>query len=346
MKAAILYKPNEPLIVEELSIPSLKRGQVLVKVLFSGVCHSQLMEAKGLRGNDRYLPHLMGHEGVGVVVDIGPGVTKIKPDDKVVLGWIKGVGLEGGGAQFLTKTGVVINSGSVTTFSEMTIVSENRVVKFDSSIPDHVGVMFGCALPTGAGIMMNDINPREGTTIAIFGLGGIGLSSLLSTSLFSFSRIIAVDIEEEKLLIAKKLGATDLINSKNVDPLAVIKDLTSDEGVDYAIDASGLVSVIEQAFASIKLKSGKLVFASHPKYGDKISIDPFELICGKKIIGSWGGGCNPDLDLPKFFSLYHSGKLPLDELLSKPYRLDDINEALGDLEKRKIIRALIKMDKL
>lgn len=343
MKAAVLYEVNKPLVIEELEIPVLKYGQILVKILYSGVCHSQLMEIKGFRGVDKYLPHLMGHEGVGIVADIGSGVSKVSIGDKVVLGWIKGFGLEGGGTQFSTKSGNLVNAGAVTTFSEMSIVSENRVVKLNSLIPDQVAVMFGCAIPTGAGIVINELKPKNGSTIAIFGMGGVGTSALISTALFSFSRIIAVDVEEDKLQLAHKLGATDLINSSKVDPVAVIKDITHGYGVDYAVEATGLANIVETAFASIKLRSGELIFASHPRFGDKISLDPFELICGKRIKGSWGGSCNPDVDLPKFFDLYLTGGLPLAELLSEPYRLDQINDALGALENRKLVRALIKI---
>lgn len=343
MKAAVLYELGRPLVIEDIEVPALRRGQIRVKISYSGVCHSQLMEARGLRGPDRFLPHLLGHEGVGLVHEVGPEVTKVKKGDRVILGWIKGNGIDGGGTQYRSAKGVVINSGAVTTFSEETVVSENRVVPVPREIPDRVAVLFGCAVPTGAGIILNEIKPPAGSTVAVFGLGGIGLSALMACPLFKPARLIAVDVEPEKLELAKKFGATHVINSSQTDVLTGIKEITNGEGVDYAVEASGLARVIEIAFSALKMKGGRLVFASHPKQGDRISLDPFELICGKSIQGSWGGACHPDKDLPVFFEMYQSGRLPLDSLLSKPYTLAEVNLALNDLEARKVARALLKI---
>ena len=172
MKAAVLYKTGEPLVVEDgIEIPDLQPGQVLVKVEYSGICRSQLMEALGNRGPDPHLPHLMGHEGAGKVVDIGNGVQKISKGDPVVLTWIKGEGANCPGAIY-NKNGLKINSGGVTTFSNFTVVSENRCVKLPEGIPLDVATLLGCALPTGAGIVMNSIRPSPSNSIAIFGAGG------------------------------------------------------------------------------------------------------------------------------------------------------------------------------
>ncbi len=196
MKAAVLFRLNEPLqIIDAIEIPSLASGQVLVKVAFSGVCHSQLMEVRGKRGSDPYLPHMLGHEGSGIVMKIGLGVKKVKPGDKVVLGWIKGEGMDVPGTRY--KHGdTVINAGGVTTFSDFTVVSENRCVKIPEQVPLDVAVLFGCALPTGAGIITNRIRPEAGSTLAIFGLGGVGMSALMASGLYNCSAVIAVDVED------------------------------------------------------------------------------------------------------------------------------------------------------
>lgn len=343
MKAAVLYKTGSPLIVEnDIEIPDLQKGQVLVKMAYSGLCHSQLMEVRGKRGKDPYLPHMLGHEGSGNVIKIGKGVTKIKPGDKVILGWIKGTGIEAPGAKY-KKGEVVINAGGVTTFSDYSIVSENRCVKLPDGIPMDLAVLFGCAMPTGAGIVLNRIKPKKGDSIAIFGLGGIGLSALVTTQFYACSKVIAVDIEDSKLDIARDFGATHLINPMKQDPLAEIKKLTEGQGVDYSIEAAGLTQTIEMAFKAVRKFGGLCVFASHPEVGAKIEIDPYDLICGKKIEGSWGGETKPDIDIPKFASLYNKKKLPLEKFLSHRYKLEQINMALDDLENRKIIRALIEM---
>lgn len=340
MKAAILYQTNQPLEIENITWNTLEYGQVLVEIAYSGVCHSQLMEARGKRGEDKWVPHLLGHEATGIVKDIGPDVTKVAKGDRVVLGWIAGSGIDAQGALYQNGN-KTINSGKVTTFSEYSVVSENRVVKLDNHIPLDVGVLFGCAIPTGAGIVINEIKPKKGTSIAILGLGGIGLSALMATKLYEFDKIIAIDIEESKLTLAKEFGANYTINSRDENVLEKIKELTNNLGVDYCVEATGLTSIIEMGFKVIKRSGGLCVFASHPQNGDLIKIDPFELICGKNIKGSWGGSCNPDIDLPKFFALYKEGSLPLEKILDKKYTLDEINTALDDLENRRVTRPLI-----
>jgi len=204
-------------------------------------------------------------------------------------------------------------------------------------------VLFGCAVPTGAGIVLNDIQPVEGSTIAVFGLGGIGMSALMATALFKCRRIIAVDISDDKLALARDFGATDTINPLHADVVAEIRELTGKLGVDYAVEASGKARVIEQAFASVRRNGGVCVFASHPDQGERISIDPYELICGKQIRGSWGGACVPDRDIPKFAELYRQGRLPLEKMITRRYRLDQINEAMDDLSNGRVGRPLIEI---
>lgn len=346
MKAAILEQLCSPLrVTRDLGIPPLKSGQLLVKLAYSGVCHSQLMEIHGKRGPDRYLPHLLGHEGSGVVIATGEGVNKVAKGDKVILGWIKGRGLDVAGSQYKSGSQIV-NAGAVTTFNEFAVVSENRCVLLPEGIPMDVAVLFGCAIPTGAGIITNTIQPAAGATIAIFGLGGIGLSALMACRIYECSQIIAIDIQDEKLDLARELGATLVINSMKQDPLSVIMEETSGKGVDYSVESAGLVSTIEQAFSVVRREGGLCVFSSHPKNGDKISLDPYDLICGKRLMGSWGGDADPDRDIPRFAQLYREGRLPLEKLITRRYKLDEINQALEDLESHKAARPLIEIDPL
>ncbi|MFC2117215.1 zinc-binding dehydrogenase [Bacteroidota bacterium] len=344
MQAAVLWEVNKPLIVEdEIEIPSLEYGQVLVKMAYSGVCHSQLMEARGRRGEDRYLPHLLGHEGSGEVIALGAGVSKVSVGDWVILGWIKGKGNDVAGVKY--KLGEqVINSGSVTTFNTYSIVSENRIVILPDNVPKDIAVLFGCALPTGAGMVLNEIKPKKNSSIVFFGLGGIGLSALMACRIFECNPVIAIDISQEKLELAQKFGATHLINSSNQNPLEKVLEITEGLGVDFSVEAAGRTETIEMAFEMVRRNGGKCVFASHPETGTKICLDPFELINGKTIQGSWGGRSDPDNDIPRIAELYLQGHLPLELLLTKTYTLEQINEALDDLETGKVFRPLITFD--
>jgi S-(hydroxymethyl)glutathione dehydrogenase / alcohol dehydrogenase len=344
MKAAVLYKTGEPLVVEEnIRIPSLSPGQVLVRVAYSGICRSQLMEARGHRGHDPFLPHLLGHEGAGEVVEVAKGVKKVVKGDHVVLTWIKGGGANCKGAVY-NKNDVQINSGGVTTFSNYTVVSENRCISIPKTIPLDVATLLGCAMPTGAGIVMNSIRPSRENSLAVFGTGGIGLSAIMAAKMCDCSSIIAVDVEESKLHLAKELGATQIINANEEDPVEKIKLITGGKGVDYSVEAAGRAKVIEQAFQSVRNNGGLCIFASHPASHERIQLDPFDLIQGKQLQGSWGGECNPDRDIPALANYYLEGKLPLEKLISHRYKLEDINEALDKLEEHKIARAILEMN--
>ena len=344
MKAAVLRTLGEPLeVVDGLKWGPLKRGQVLVKLAYSGVCHSQLMEAKGHRGPDRYLPHLLGHEGSGKVIDVGPEVSKVVPGNFVVLGWIRGAGIEAGGTQY-RRGDEEFNAGAVTTFNEYAVVSENRLVLMPPGVPLDVATLFGCAVPTGAGIVLNELNPQAGSTVAVFGLGGIGLSALMATKLFDMDDVIAIDVAESKLAMAREFGATFTVNAAESDPHESIMARTNGRGVDYSIDASGVTAVIETAFRSVRKSGGLCVFASHPPAGEMISLDPHDLISGKQIKGTWGGACDPDRDVPRLMQLYLDGKLPLERLITHRYPLERITDALLDLEAGRLGRPLIELD--
>ena len=341
MKAAVLFNTGEPLkIIEGIEMPALIKGQVQVKLRYSGLCHSQLMEVQGGRGEDKYLPHLLGHEGVGIVEAIGEGVTKVKRGDTVVIGWIQGDGLNAPGGKY-PHDGYTINSGSATTLCERSIVAENRVVKLPEGFPEKLAVLLGCALPTGLGLVFNELKPEPNKTIAVFGLGGIGMSALLAAKLASPEKLIAVDVNEEKLALAKQLGATDVINGQKQDPVAAIQALTNGLGVDYSLEAGGTTRTIEQAFESVKDGGGQCIFASHPANELKIQLEPHAFHRGKSIRGSWGGGSQPDTDIPKFADLYIKDELNLEVLISREYTLEQVNDAIDDLANKKIIRALI-----
>ena len=343
VKAAVLREQNKPLVIEELYVPALAPGQVLIKVLYSGICRSQINEIKGNKGEDKYLPHTLGHEASAIVEAVGSGVTKVKKGDYVVLSWIKGEGLDETNCKYI-KVGdtSVVNAGAATSFSEYSVVSENRLVRIPKEIPPAIGALLGCAVPTGIGIIKNELAAKRGKSLAIFGVGGIGFASLLGAAMSGLSPIIAIDINDDKLKYAKSNGATHTINSSREEVIRRVTEITGNRGVDYAIDCAGIPSVSEAAFEVIN-HSGTALIAGNAKKGEKISIRPFDLILGKRIIGTWGGATKLDLDIPLYAREYLSGNLPLDKLISKIYLLEDINQAISDLEEGKIIRALIRL---
>jgi S-(hydroxymethyl)glutathione dehydrogenase/alcohol dehydrogenase len=343
-KAAVLFEPRKPLrVLDDIEFAPLSPGQVLVKLAYAGVCQSQLMEVRGLRGDDRYLPHLLGHEGSGIVVDTASDVEKVRKGQKVILGWIKGSGKDAPGSRFRCGQ-YTINAGPITTFGDHAVVAENRCVPVPDGIPLDIAALFGCAVPTGAGIVSNEIRPPKGATLAVFGLGGVGMSALMATKLFDCSKVVAVDVVEQKLELATQFGATDVVNARAVDPVAAIRAATQGKGVDFAVEASGSARVIESAFNAVRRGGGLCVFASHPQFGAQIRLDPYELICGKQIRGSWGGSSDPDVDIPKFAELYREGELPLERLIAGRYPLERINEALEDLASSVVGRPLIEID--
>lgn len=341
LKAAVLFECGTALeILEDIEVPAPGRGQVFVEISHAGICHSQLMEVRGGRGPDPYLPHLLGHEGAATVVSVGEGVTKVAPGDRVVLGWIKGGGLDAPGPRYRWRE-KVLNAGGVTTFNSHAVVAENRCYRLPEGVPGDVAVLFGCAVPTGAGIVFNEIAPRPGASAAVFGMGGIGLTALMALSVAGCTPVIAVDVVREKLDIALDCGATIAIDASAQDPVAAIRDLTAGAGADYAIDAAGRARTIEQAFDSVRKFGGLCVFASHPPAGELIRLDPHDLISGKVIRGSWGGASNPERDIPRFAKMYLSGTLPLERLVRDRFSLEEVNSALSALETRRSLRPLL-----
>lgn len=328
--AAVLHEINKPLVIEELEIPKLKRGQVLVRMLATGVCRAQYNEMVGLKGPDKYLPHLLGHEGTAEVVEVGGGVRKFKSGSYVVCSWIEGEGLYGGTTVY--KIGKnKINAGDITTFSTYSVISENRLTEISRKVPADIASTLGCAVMTGVGIVRNTLKVNPGSSIAIFGVGGVGSSALLGAKMKLCNPIIAVDIGKEKLKYAKYLGATHVIDALKTDPFLEIRKIVH-RGVDYAIEASGAKSAMEKAFQSLN-DHGKLAIAGNLKKGETISIVPYDLIKGKQITGTWGGESKPDVDIPYYVKEYLRGNLDLEKLVTKRIALRDVNSALKSLGK-------------
>lgn len=308
---------------------------------FSGVCGTQLHEARGHRGPDAYLPHTLGHEGSGTVVEVGPDVAKVRPGDQVILTWIKGTGSDAPSATYDSASGR-INSGAISTFLKHAVIAENRLVKLPDGVPLREAALLGCAVPTGAGMVMEGgVGP--GKRVAVFGCGGVGLCAVMMARALEASVVIAVDVRSEKLELARSFGATDTVNASECDPVETIRKLTGGAGVDCAVEAAGTSQTGEAAFASVRAGGGVAVIGGNPKHGERISLNPMDLIRGKRIVGSWGGGSVPERDAARFAQLYKTGALPLGKLVTHTYKLEEVNLALDDLEAGKIGRGLVDM---
>jgi len=341
-QAAVLSQLKAPLSLWELEIPPLKPGQVLVKMAYSGLCHSQLNEINGLKGEDKFLPHTLGHEGSGYIEELGPGVTKVKRGDQVVLSWLKGWGADVAGTQYNSKFGCV-NSGAISTFLTYSVISENRVIPIPIDMPLREAAMLGCAIPTGAGVVKNEMGLQEGDSFAVFGVGGVGLSALLAAKYAKANPIIAIDVLEVKLQKAKVFGATHVINAREVDPFLAIQEMTQGKGADYVFESAGKREAMEKAFCCLKAPGGLCVLAGNLPKGEQIAIDPFELIRGKRIVGTWGGKSQIDQDVAHYSDLYLKGAFDLTGLITHEVPLTDINELIEELEAGRVGRGLINL---
>ena len=327
-RAAVLRNVGGPLYIKELEVPSLGYGQVLVKILASGLCRSQLNEIKGRKGREN-IPHLMGHEAAGIVVDIGDGVGKVKKDDYVVVSWIKGEGIEAEPPKYESKEGIV-SAGPVATFTEYAVVSENRAVPIDKKVSPSVAALLGCAVLTGGGIAKN-LNIKKGDEVAVFGIGGVGASALIKAKSME-AKTIAIDIVDWKLRWAEEALEIEAISPSEINS----------RKFDFVIECSGSKEAMEKAFESAK-DNGTVVLAGNLEPGEKISINPFDLIKGKKIFGSLGGWSFLDKDVPEYIDEYLRGSLPLTKLITKEYAFDRINQGLKDLESGKLIKGVVVM---
>jgi S-(hydroxymethyl)glutathione dehydrogenase/alcohol dehydrogenase len=330
MKAAILVEQKKPLIVDEIQLPdALEIGQVLVKVHFSGICGSQLGEIDGAKGEDKFLPHLLGHEASGTVIEIGAGVKHVKPGDVVVLHWRKGLGIEGAPPNYLWN-GKKLNAGWIATFNEYAIVAENRLTSIPANSNLEVAALFGCAVTTGFGVIENNAKVRIGESVVVFGAGGVGLNIVQAASLVGAYPIIAVDLYDNRLALAKEMGATHLINSSKVDAKLGIEEVVGNLGLDVFIDNTGQPKIIELGYQITKVQ-GRVVLVGVPRKGNEIQVYSLPLHFGKKITGSHGGESVPHDDIPRYHNMYLANRISLEELITEKYSLEDVNTAIENM---------------
>jgi S-(hydroxymethyl)glutathione dehydrogenase/alcohol dehydrogenase len=368
-KAAIAWGPGQPLSIEEVDVMPPKAGEVLVRLIATGVCHT---DAFTLSGDDPEgnFPAILGHEGGGIVEAIGEGVTSVEIGDHVIplytpecgeckfclsgktnlCGKIRetqGKGLMPDGTSRFYKDGQpIFHYMGCSTFSEYTVLPEISLAKVNKEAPLEEVCLLGCGVTTGMGAVMNTAKVEEGATVAIFGLGGIGLSAIIGATMAKASRIIAVDINESKFDLAKQLGATDCINPKAYDkPIQeVIVELT-DGGVDYSFECIGNVDVMRSALECCHKGWGESVVIGVAGAGQEISTRPFQLVTGRVWKGSAFGGVKGRSELPGIVERYLQGEFKLNDFITHTMGLEDINEAFELMQEGKSIRSVIHFDK-
>ena len=336
--AATLFKKNTVKIIS-IKLPKIKFGQILIKIKYSSICHTQLQEILGLRGKDKFLPHCLGHEATGVVVNIGKGVKKVKAGDYVCLTWVKSEGINAGGVKYFYKK-KIINGGPVNTFSNYSIVSENKVIKLPKKSNLKKSVLMGCAIPTAFNAIFRTLGKTDKKNIIIFGTGGLGLACIYAAKIAGFKKIFALDMIQNKLNISKKFGATKtiLVKKNNFDQkMKKYKNYFSN-----GIECSGSLDLMKKSISTIKNFGGKLIIVGNYPSNKLIDINPWNFIMGKTITGAWQDQLNYDY----FFKNYYKKLKKFNYKLyfgRKIYNLNNINKAIRDFHKGKVIRPLIKM---
>jgi S-(hydroxymethyl)glutathione dehydrogenase / alcohol dehydrogenase len=342
-KAAILAESRKPLVVDEIAFPeTLDVGQVLVKVLHTTICGAQLNEIAAAKGPDRFLPHLLGHEASAVVLDIGPGVTTVKAGDTVVLHWRPSHGIQSQPPSYRWR-GQKLNAGWVTTFNEHAVISENRLTVIPADYDLKVAPLLGCAVTTAAGVINNDAKVKIGESVVVLGSGGVGLNVVQFASMVGAYPIVAVDILDNKLEMAKRFGATHILNSKRVANLdAELRNITGTKGADKVVETTGVKSMIELAY-DLTHPDGACVLVGVPT--EKVTIYTLPIHFNKVLTGSHGGDAVPDVDIPRIIRLNQSGRLSFDGLITHEFSLDDINAALDLARSGEAGRVLINVSK-
>jgi len=369
--AAVLYEMNQslpyatslPLVVDEVSLAAPGAGEVLIEIKAAGICHSDLSVVNGSR--PRVMPMVLGHEASGIVREVGQNVAEVAVDDHVVFSFVPVCGLckfciagraalcergaranvagelLSGAKRFTNNLGQVCNHHlGVSAFSQFTVAAQESLVKIDKSLLFESAALFGCAVMTGVGAIFNTARVAAGTSVAVFGMGGVGLSAVMGARAAGAFPIIAVDVLEDKLDLAKEVGATHAINAKETDAAAAIKDIT-DGGAENVFESVGSETVLVQAYNSTR-RGGTTVTLGLPAPDKMLMIPAVSLVAEeRKILGSYMGSAIPRRDIPKYIAMFQAGLLPVDKLHTHTLKLDDINVGFDRLNRAEAVRQIV-----
>ncbi|MDA1297839.1 MAG: Zn-dependent alcohol dehydrogenase [Chloroflexi bacterium] len=358
--SAIFYAPKQPISVEEVELEGPKTGEVLVRVAATGACHSDYHAVDG-HTKAATVPLVMGHEASGIVEEVGQGVTAFAPGDHVVFAirpmcgkckycssgrWNLCNGIKAergymvdGTTRFKKLDGTTLYHG-LATFSQHTVVPEWNLVKVRDDVPIERLASIGCAVVTGVGAVVNTAKVKEGSTVAVWGCGGVGLNVIQGAAIAGASKIIAIDVAESKFPFARQFGATDTVDASKNDPVKAVIDLT-DGGADYTFEVIGKQPTLRQAFDAT-CAGGTACMVGVPPAGGEVSVPMGPLFMDRRLIGSSAGTGSPRVDFPWFIELYRQGRLKLDELQSRFRPLEEINEAFEDMLSGEVARTIVR----
>jgi S-(hydroxymethyl)glutathione dehydrogenase/alcohol dehydrogenase len=364
-RAAVAWAANQPLSIEEISVESPKAGEALVRIIATGVCHTDAYTLSG-KDPEGIFPAILGHEGAGIVQETGPGVTSVKPGDHVIplytpecgqckfcrsgktnlcqaIRATQGKGLMPDKTSRFSQNGKTIyHYMGTSTFSEYTVLPEIALAKINPEAPLEKVCLLGCGVTTGIGAVLNTAKVEPGATVAIFGLGGIGISALIGATMAKASRIIGIDINPARFELAKQLGATDCINPKDYDkPIQDIIIELTEGGVDYSFECIGNVNVMRSALECCHKGWGESVIIGVAGAGEEICTRPFQLVTGRVWRGSAFGGVRGRSELPSYVERYIKGEFDLDTFITHTMGLADINKAFDLMHEGKSIRSVI-----
>jgi S-(hydroxymethyl)glutathione dehydrogenase/alcohol dehydrogenase len=365
IRAAVVREINQ-LTIEEVTLDPPKDHEVLVRMAAAGVCHSDLHT---YRGELRAAPPLvLGHEGAGIVEAVGAAVTRVKPGDHILVNWMPSCNqcptclrgqpnlceqlttttlvalLPDGTTRLKTLDGVVLKHYlSAATMAEYAVIDEASAIPLPGDVPFEVGALIGCAVMTGAGAVINTAQAEPGSSAAVIGCGGVGLSAIIGCKLAGCNPIIAVDVMESKLAFARQMGATHTINAREADAVEAMRALTR-LGPDYAFDSVGAATTISQALRAVRPGGAATIMGMHAIKTDvPIPVGPL-IAQNKRLLGSFFGSGKPHVDLPRLVELYRAGRLPVDDLVTKRYTLDELPQAFSDMEAGNVARGVIMFD--
>ena len=362
-RAAVLYATNRPLSIEEVDLGEPGPGCVLVEIAAAGLCHSDLSVSNGTR--PRPLPMVLGHEAAGIVRETGSGVQDFAPGDHVVFSYVPACGrcsycaaarpalcengarantegrLLNGKRYFRNGVGELHHHLGVSAFSQFTVAAQESLVKIDPALPLEIAALFGCAVLTGVGAAIHSARVEPGSNVAVFGLGGVGLSAVLGARVACASAIIAVDTVPEKLDMARKLGATEAIQAGSGDVAKSIRELSAG-GVDYAFECTGVETVLVQAYEATR-RGGTTIALGLPAPHKQFTVPAVSLVAEERTVkGSYMGSAVPRRDIPRLIALHRAGRLPVELLLTHRVRLEDLNSAFDRLDRGEAVRQVLR----